>query len=59
MMKAGGGMAVDTQRKTCERLMGIQAEVPPDSWLGMTGCPLINSWEAEKETGFGEKTALI
>lgn len=40
-------------------LRGIKAKVPPDSWLGITGCLFTNSWEAQKESGFGEKTVLI
>lgn len=52
-------MAVDTQRKTSGRLVGTQAEVSPDLWLGVMGCPFINSWVAEKETSLGERTTLM
>lgn len=43
------------QRKTCGRLVRVEAKVPLDSCFGITGCPFMNIGEAEKETSLGRR----
>lgn len=50
-------LAAEMQRKTCGRLVRIEAKCPSDFCFRITGCPFMNVWEAEK--GFGGKAALI